>query len=124
MIAVLLVALGGGAGAALRFVVDGWCKSRWSTFPVGVLAVNVSGSLLLGLGTVAASGGLLTGPWASAWAVGLCGGYTTFSTAMVDTVRLIRDGRPVAALVNLLGGTVACVAAAGLGLWLGLHWWG
>ena len=124
MMLALFVALGGGTGAALRFVVDTLLKVRWPNFPVGVLAVNVSGSFLLGLGGAATTAGLLTHLGATAWSVGLCGGYTTISTAMVDTVRLVQQGRVIAGLVNLLGATVACVLTAGLGAWLGLLWWG
>jgi len=51
---------------------------------------------------------------------GLLGGYTTFSTASVETVRLLQERRYVPALVVGLGMLVASVAAAGLGLWIGL----
>jgi CrcB protein len=51
--------------------------------------------------------------------VGLCGGYTTFSTATVESVRLAQSGRMRLALANSLGTLMVTVAAAGLGMWLG-----
>ncbi|MEZ0494025.1 CrcB family protein [Kineococcus sp. TBRC 1896] len=115
---IALLALAGGAGAAARFVVDGAVRTRWpSQFPWGVLLVNVLGSLLLGVLT----GLVLEGAderWGLVLGVGFCGGFTTFSTAMTDTVRLARDGSVRLALVNLLGTLAATVTAAALGLGL------
>ena len=114
---VLLIAVLGGLGAASRFVVDGLVRSRWPrTFPVGTLVVNVSGSLLIGL----LAGGLLYRGLAPTpvlvASVGFCGGYTTFSTAMAETVRLMQDGDLWRAALNALGSLVACLAAVALGL--------
>src|SRR5436189_2241414 len=86
----LLVA--GGLGAGARFLIDGAVRRRWpTTIPVGTLFINITGSLLLGIltGLVlfhAGSGDLLL-----VIGTGFCGGYTTFSTASVETVRLIQD---------------------------------
>ncbi|MBC7292319.1 MAG: CrcB family protein [Actinotalea sp.] len=119
---VLLVALLGGLGAASRFVVDGVIRSRWtSAFPVATVVVNVSGSLLLGLLTGAHLFHGLGSTVFTAAAVGFCGGYTTFSTAMVETVRLVQAGEPARAVANAVGTLVLCVAAAAAGvgaLWL------
>jgi fluoride exporter len=116
---ILWMTLAGGFGAASRFAVDGWVKERvTSQFPWGILLVNVAGSFLLGFLTglvldVGADPG-----WLLVLGTGFCGGFTTFSTAMVDTVRLARDGawRPAAA--NLCGNVVACLLAAAFGLGL------
>jgi fluoride exporter len=51
--------------------------------------------------------------------VGLCGGYTTFSTSTVESVRLAQSGRMRLALANSLGTLMVTVTAAGLGMWLG-----
>jgi CrcB protein len=113
----VLVALMGGLGAAARFVVDGVIRSRAKVaFPVGTVTVNITGSLLIGL-LVGASlfGGL--GPTALlAGTTGFCGGYTTFSTAMVDTVRLVQTGDHRRAVLNAVGTAVLAVAAAALGM--------
>ncbi len=117
MTTLLLVALLGGAGAATRFVVDGAVRVRWSrTFPVATFLVNVTGSLFIGLlfGAVTSHG--LGSDWSVPAITGFCGGYTTFSTAMVETVRLVQSGQLRRALLNALGTTVACLAAAALGV--------
>ena len=111
---VLLIALAGSAGAVARFVVDG--AVRWRTagdFPWATLAINVTGSLLLG-----GLAGALADPessWRLAVGVGFCGGYTTFSTASFETVRLVQRGRYRAALLFGAGGLLACVLAAAAG---------
>lgn len=119
---VLAVALAGGVGAAARLLVDGVVRARVpASFPVGIMLVNVTGSLLLGLITGLALGGLVAPAWQLILGGGLMGGYTTFSTASYETVRFVQDGRYLAALTNGLGMLVAAVLAAGLGLWLGLQ---
>lgn len=118
----LLVALGGGLGAVARFVVDA-VVARRNPFrlPLGTMLINITGSLLLGLVT----GLLAAGPTGSTGATvravlgtGFCGGYTTFSTASVETVRLwVAEGSStgVRYAVTTL---VASIAAAALGLGL------
>lgn len=112
-----LIVLAGGLGAGVRFVVDGAVRSRLaSTVPWSTIGINVTGSLLLGVLT-----GLVLYQGADAdlrliAGTGFCGGYTTFSTASVETVRLVRQGRTWAALVSALGTLVLCLAAAALGL--------
>lgn len=111
----LAVAAGGGAGAALRFVLDGLINTgRQFRLPVGTLIINISGSLLLGLtvGTAAHLGAIPV----AVLGTGVMGGYTTFSTASFETVRLARNGRINAAAVNGLGMLVIAVAAAAAGI--------
>ena len=113
-------ALLGGVGAALRFLLDGLVRARTrGTFPIGTALVNLSGSFALGIVTGVAAGGWLAPEVAAVLGVGLLGGYTTFSTASVETVRLARERRYRAAVVNGLGVVVACTLAALAGLWLG-----
>ena len=117
----VVVALAGGLGAALRLVVDGLVQTRVRTaLPVGTLLINVVGSLVLGLLTGLTLALWLPEAWHLVLGGGLMGGFTTFSTASVETVRLALDRRSLSALVNGLGMLVLSVGCAFLGLWLGL----
>jgi len=120
----ILVAVGGGAGAALRFVLDGLAKgrvvgSRFAGFPVGTLLINVSGSLVLGVLTGLGQAGTIPASTVAVLGTGMMGGYTTFSTASVETVQLLRSGKTRLAVLNGLGMLVVSVGAAALGLWIG-----
>lgn len=107
-------ALAGGVGAVLRYLVDlGVAHFAGRRFPWGILLVNLSGSFALGVVTTALpDAAFLLG-------AGLLGGYTTFSTAMLDTVALWRDGERPASAFNAVGMLLLGVLAAGLGLALG-----
>lgn len=114
----LLVALAGSCGAVTRFVVDGALRARLGgAFPWATIVVNVTGSLLLGVlaGLVVrgAPAGALT-----VLGVGFCGGYTTFSTACVESVNLLRQGRTGPATLNAAGSLALTAAAAWAGLLL------
>ncbi|MGR2752854.1 fluoride efflux transporter CrcB [Agromyces arachidis] len=113
-------ALAGGVGAALRFLLDGLLRAHTrSTFPVGTAVVNLVGSFALGVVVGTAVGGWLPPELGTVIGVGLLGGFTTFSTASVETVRLAQEGRYRAAVVNGLGVLVACTLAALAGLQVG-----
>ena len=118
----LLLSLAGGLGAATRYLVDSAVTRRHRRrLPVGTLVVNLTGSLLLGIvvGWAQGRGAAHAADVRAVVGTGFCGGYTTFSTASVETVRLwVSEGRVHGvryALLSLLG----CVAAAGIGLWVG-----
>lgn len=128
----LLIAVAGGLGATTRFVVDR-IVARRNRFrvPLGTLVINITGSFALGIlaGLIAgvATGHLhdtTTGGTGAAVAAvvgtGFCGGYTTFSTASVESARLwMSEGRDVGiryAAITL----ITSVTAAALGLGLGL----
>ena len=103
---------------------DGLIRARYATtFPAATVFINVTGSLALGLLTAAALAGVLGQPWAVAASIGFCGGYTTFSTAMVETVRLVQAGDHTRAILNALGTGLATVTAAAAGLGLGHLIW-
>ncbi len=117
----VLVVLAGGLGAVARFVLDGVVRDRTGgRFPYGTVLVNLSGSLLLGFLTGLVAAHLVPEDLRLIIGTGLLGGYTTFSTASFESLRLAQERRPVAALLNGLGTLVAGVALAGLGLVLGL----
>ncbi|MHB1172959.1 MAG: fluoride efflux transporter CrcB [Lacisediminihabitans sp.] len=115
-----LLAAVGGIGASMRLLVDGLVRSRVdAAYPFGTTIINVSGALLLGLVTGLAGAHLVPEELRLILSTGFLGGYTTFSTASFETVRLLQDGRYGASLLNALGMLVAAVLAAALGLWLG-----
>ena len=119
----LLVALVGGLGAATRFVVDGWFRGRWAgRLPVATILINVSGSLLIGLLAGAMVTGALPVTGYTVAATGFCGGYTTFSTAMIETLRLAEAGDRRRATANALSTLLLTVAAASLGYLVTASW--
>lgn len=96
----VLLSLAGGAGAAARLALDGAVRARFGArLPWGTIAVNLSGSLLLGGLTGLVADGLDPAVLAVAGS-GFLGGYTTFSTASFETVRLLQAGRPAAAVAS------------------------
>jgi CrcB protein len=116
----LLVSVAGGLGAVARFVLDTWtARLLRRDYPFGIFFVNASGSLLLGLITGLTLAHLVPEVWQTVLGVGLLGGYTTFSTASVDTVRLLHQRRWAAAAVNGPGLLALSVLLAAVGLWLG-----
>jgi CrcB protein len=114
------VALAGGLGAALRFVLDRAVMARTKTsYPWGITIVNLTGSFALGVVTGAAASPALSAPWAAVLGVGLLGGYTTFSTVAVEVaVSLTRADRR-SALLNGGAQLAAAIILAGLGIALG-----
>jgi CrcB protein len=115
-VTVVLVLLGGAAGAPLRYLADLWVQRRAdSVLPWGTLAVNVAGSLLLGVvaGAVHMAG-------APSWLLallgtGFCGSLTTFSTFGYETFRLVDDGSWVEALANVTLSVVLGLVAVSAG---------
>ncbi|WP_375406957.1 fluoride efflux transporter CrcB [uncultured Amnibacterium sp.] len=112
----LLLSIAGGVGSVLRFVVDGVVRDRFGArLPWGTAIINVSGSFLLGLLTGLVTRGLPT-EVVLVLGTGLLGGYTTFSTASVEAIRLLQQRRVAASLLYGLGVLVLSIAAALLGL--------
>lgn len=117
-----LVAPAGGAGAVIRYTVDGVVKARVpSSYPLGTLTVNLTGSLLLGVLTGLTLAQAVSPQVQAVLGTGLLGGYTTFSTAGFETVRLAQERRWGAAALVGLGGVVGGTGLAFLGLVLGLR---
>jgi fluoride exporter len=114
-VTLVAVAVGGGLGAVARYALEGAIARRQKTpFPLSTLVVNVSGSLLLGAFVAATlSGSIPSG--AALWvSTGFFGGYTTFSTFVYETVRLVEDDAWYYALWNVaFTGPLSFVAAAG-----------
>ena len=112
----IAVALLGGVGACARFLLISLIATRHSgNLPLGVLAVNISGSLLLGL----VAGLALSGDALVLAGTATLGSYTTFSTWMLETQRLGDSGRVRAALLNVVVSVALGVAAVALGRTIG-----
>jgi CrcB protein len=111
---VIAVGMLGGAGAIARFLVDGAISARAGrTFPYGILAVNLSGTFVLGM----LVGLTLHGDAYRLLGGGFIGAYTTFSTWVFDSERLAEEGRVRFAAANL-GASLVLGAVA---VWLGRH---
>jgi CrcB protein len=114
------LALAGTLGAVLRYLVDHLVQRRAdSEFSFGIMAVNLSGSFLLGLlvGTGLHHGVSTT--VVTVGGTGLIGSYTTFSTFTFDTVRLAEDGYRPMSVLNVVISLAAGIGAAAAGLALG-----
>ncbi|MGH3695026.1 MAG: fluoride efflux transporter CrcB [Pseudonocardiaceae bacterium] len=112
------MALIGGAGSVLRFLLDRAISSRASrSFPYGTVVVNLSGAVLLGLLT----GVTLNHEVALLAGTAAVGSYTTFSTWMFETQRLAEDRQLLSMTANMVVSLVAGILAAALGRLLGSH---
>jgi CrcB protein len=115
----LWIFVGGGLGSLARWGVSGWiAKGFGETFPWGTVLVNVSGSFVIGLFAT------LTGPegrWLAPatfrqfFMLGICGGYTTFSSFSLQTLSLAEEGQWFRAGANVILSVILCLA----GVWLG-----
>jgi CrcB protein len=113
----LLVAAGGAIGAALRYLLGGLIASRLGPdFPWGTFVVNISGCLLIGAVLGLVERGALPPEARLFLAVGVLGGYTTFSTFGYETVSLLEGGEILAAALNAFGQLALGLVAVYLGL--------
>jgi CrcB protein len=117
---ILYLGIFGGFGCVARYLVSGWVYDlSGKALPYGTLAVNVIGSLLLGLimeGSLRST--LLSPELRFGLTVGFMGGFTTFSTFSYETVRLLEEGSLVAAGANVLLNVTVCIVAALVGIYL------
>lgn len=114
------VALGGAAGALARWAVDGWITRRPPQFPWATFAVNVSGAFLVGLLVAYFDQRAHLAPWVrTGLTLGFVGAYTTFSTLILESNRLIESGLPWLAVLNVAGSVAAGFAALLLGTAVG-----
>jgi len=119
----LLIGAFGALGAFSRYRVSGIVQRRWKTlFPVGTLVVNLTGALAAGILAGLALGRGLPVMVLAALGVGFLGGYTTFSTWMVETLLTERSGGRIGikrGLANIAGTLVVGVALVAVGFALG-----
>jgi fluoride exporter len=110
------VAVVGGLGAGCRFLLDRAVSTRVATrVPLGLLIINVGGSFAAGVVGGLAARSWLTDELRVVLAGGFLGAFTTFSTAMYDTARLLEERAWWRAAVNLVGVLVLAVVAAAFG---------
>ena len=117
----LAIGAAGFLGALARYVISGMTRSlAGSAFPWGTLAVNISGSFLLGLVYAATAQRAIIDPqWRLVITVGFIGSYTTFSTFSLETFKLLESGNWPAATFNIMGSLIVSLVAIYSGIALG-----
>ena len=117
----VLVAIGGALGAASRYLVDGWVSDlTGGEFPWGTLAINASGAFVLGLlFALAVEADVLPASIRGPVMIGFLGAYTTFSTYVLESFRLLEDGAWTLGALNIFGSIALGLAAVALGLVVG-----
>jgi CrcB protein len=123
MMAYFWVAMGGALGSVARYWLSLAVAARFGeTFPWGTLVINVTGSFIIGIFgalTLPEIGGPNRATIIQFFMVGICGGYTTFSSFSLQTLNLLRDGQWLYAAGNMLGSVILCMIAVWLGWLLG-----
>ncbi|MBS0549429.1 MAG: fluoride efflux transporter CrcB [Proteobacteria bacterium] len=112
------VMLGGALGTLARYLVSLLALPISRELPWGTILINITGSLVIGfLGTLTLADGCFPVSENTRLFVmiGLCGGYTTFSSFSLQTLDLLRGGAPVRAALNIVLSVVLCVAAVAVG---------
>lgn len=119
----VLIAVGGAAGAVSRYLIQGWVEElAGGRFPWGTFAVNISGSFVLGVVFALAIDRAFLSPEVRVpLMIGFISSYTTFSTLMLESWRLIEEGDIVFALGNLAVSIAVGMAAVIAGLALGRY---
>ncbi|GAA1372446.1 fluoride efflux transporter CrcB [Streptomyces beijiangensis] len=113
----LFVVLGAAIGAPLRYLADRSVQKRHDTvFPWGTFTVNLSGCLVLGLLTGAATAGAASSQVQLFLGTGLCGALTTYSTFSYETLRLVEGGARFYAVANVAVSVVAGLGAVYMGV--------
>ena len=124
MLAYLCIAIGGALGSVTRYALNGVVSAKVATFPLGTLVVNVAGSFVIGfLGAVTVPEGRMSSEGRTFVTqflmIGLCGGFTTFSSFSLQTLNLLRDREWLYAGGNVLLSVALCLVAVWLGYLLG-----
>ncbi len=113
----VLVFIGGGVGSVLRYAMSGWVYSvMGSGFPYGTFAVNVLGSFVIGFFMTLAEDRFLISPDVRIFvAIGVIGGFTTFSTFTFETVKLLKAGSFFTGGLNIVTSVTVSLTAVWLG---------
>lgn len=119
MLTYFWIMFGGALGSGARFWASGLIAERYgAVFPLGTLFVNVTGSFVIGFiaALMMPGGPFLVSPRARAFIlIGLCGGYTTFSSFSLQTLDLATEGDWLRAGLNCVLSLVCCLVAVWLG---------
>lgn len=118
---IIFLAIAGALGALGRYGLAGLAQRVTNTgFPVGTLAVNILGSLLIGfIMQVGLNTDIIPRAFRVAATVGFLGAFTTFSAFSYETVGYIEDGAWLAAVLNISANVGFCVAATLVGVYIG-----
>ena len=116
----LIVFAGGGLGSALRYFTGRWISNYYlQTFPLATLVANVSACFILGLVIgFADHKQLLSSSSRLFWAVGFCGGFSTFSTFSHETLTLFQAGQQGYSVVYVMVSVVLCLVATVVGQYI------
>ncbi len=117
---VLLIGLGGFIGSVLRYLVNDWVQRTVAAdwFPFGTLTVNLAGCLLIGVASGLIPHGDANPGMRLFLVIGMLGGFTTFSTFGLDTVRMIEDRLVLPSLAYVSAHVISGIGAVFAGLWL------
>lgn len=120
LVVLTAVGVGGALGGMARYgLAEAW-PVRSGRFPWTTLATNLAGSLVLGVVVT-----VVVAQWPPSrylrpfLAAGLCGGFTTWSTFMVESTLLVRDGHALLAAAYVVVALVSGLAATAAGMWIG-----
>ena len=121
---IIIVFLGGGLGSVVRFALGKWVNALHSHhFPFGTLVVNIVACFVLGLVVgLADHRQVLSATSRLFWAVGFCGGFSTFSTFSAETITLLQNGFHLSSLLYILFSLVFCIAATYAGMFIGVRY--
>jgi CrcB protein len=112
------IAIGGALGSVARYWLGAWLAPLSQELPWGTIIINIIGSFAItffGVLTVTSGRHPLPDAWRLFFMVGICGGFTTFSSFSLQTLELLRHGAPIRALINIAASVLICLAASALG---------
>jgi len=120
---ILVVAFGGGIGAATRYSLSKFVHQMvGTTFPYGTLTVNILGCLLIGMLMTMFEERFLVNPSLRIFlTIGILGGFTTFSTFSYETMMMLKDAEFLNAGLNIVSSVALCLGATHLGMILGKY---
>lgn len=119
-----LIMLGGALGTLLRYLIAAQTSAAPHELPWSTILINISGSFLIGFfGTLTLSSGKfpVSENLRLLVMVGICGGFTTFSSFSLQTFDLMRHGHFIRATINVIGSVVLCICAVALGHLIAAH---
>jgi len=115
---ILIVGTGGFIGSVMRFLVQIFVeKGMSSTFPLGTLIANIAGSFIIGvIFALSEKGNLMSAEWRIFLTVGICGGFTTFSSFAYNNFNMLKDQEYGQLLLNIGGNLFFGISAVYLGI--------